>query len=63
MQRIYVITVQPQYAFLKISQEAYTSIEKAQRFIESRSDKPKKITPYHYAGIKYDYYINELCLC
>lgn len=34
----------------RVSGEGYTSIEKAQAFIESRSSKPKQIQPMTYEG-------------
>ena len=46
--RVNVIEVIPEAIFGKVSQEGYTTLEKAQAFIESRSDKPKQVTPFHY---------------
>ena len=45
MNYIYVVTYQG-----RVSGEGYTSIEKAQAFIESRSSKPKQIQSMTYEG-------------
>lgn len=46
-----------------VSQEGYTSLAKAQAFIESRSDKPKQLTPYKYQTEDFtDYLIYEVSI-
>ena len=45
MNYIYVVTYKG-----KVSSEGYTSIEDAQKFIESRSSKLKQIQPMTYEG-------------
>jgi hypothetical protein len=63
MQKIYAVVVEPQYAQPSVSQEAYTSLDKAQSFVELRGDKPVKQTDFYYIGRKYSYYIKELSVC
>lgn len=46
--KVYVVQVIPEASFGKVSQEGYTSLEKAQAFIESRSSKPTQVTPWQY---------------
>lgn len=61
--RIYVVQVMPEASLGRVSQEGYTSLEKAQAFIESRSDKPTQVTPWHYRstdGNFTDYLIYEV---
>ena len=59
--RVYVIEVIPEASFGKVRQEGYTTLEKAQAFIESRSDKPKQVTPFHYRTDDFtDYLIYEI---
>ena len=48
--RVYVIQVVPEASIGHVSQAAYTSLEKAQAFIESRADNPRQVTPWHYRG-------------
>lgn len=62
MKHVYVVMVHPEYAMPKVSSEAYGSLEKAQRFIEARSDMPKRISAFSYKGRKYGYTIHELVL-
>lgn len=45
---IYVVMYEPEAHMPKISQIGYTTLEKAQAFIESRSSNPKKVTEYLY---------------
>jgi hypothetical protein len=55
----------PEASLGRVSQEGYTSLEKAQAFIGSRSDKPTQITPWHYRstdGNFTDYLIYEVCV-
>ena len=44
----------------RISQECYTTLKDAQDFIEHRSDKPRKITEYHYKSAEREYKIYDL---
>lgn len=63
--RVYVIQVVPEASIGHVSQDAYTSLEKAQAFIGSRSDKPTQVTPWHYRstdGNFTDYLIYEVCV-
>ncbi len=46
--RVYIVEVIPEASLGKVSQEGYTSLAKAQAFIEGRADKPKQITPFLY---------------
>ena len=47
--RIYIIAVQFKDSQAEhISQNAYHNLENAQQFIESRSDKPERISPMRY---------------
>lgn len=46
--RVYVVQVMPEASLGRISQEGYTSLEKAQAFIESRADNPRQVTPWLY---------------
>jgi hypothetical protein len=46
--RIYVVHVVPNKGLARISQEGYTTLAAAQAFIESRSDRPEKVTEYIY---------------
>lgn len=62
MKHIFVVTVQPDYSMPKISQEAYDSLEKAQTFIENRSDAPRKLTDFQYESDRYEYLIHDLIL-
>lgn len=61
MKYIYVVTAQPiVYVWEKISQEGYDSLEKAQKFIQSRSDNPIKFTDFLYQGTTNVYRIYEI---
>lgn len=62
MTHVYVVSVQPEYAMPKVSGEAYTALEKAQAFIERRSDAPRKISDFRYESSRYIYLIHELAL-
>ena len=46
--KVYIVQVIPEASLGKVSQQGFTTLEKAQAFIESRSDKPKKFTEYIY---------------
>lgn len=59
--KVYVVQVIPEASLGKVSQEAYTSLEKAQAFVESRADKPAKVTPWLYRTADFtDYLIYEV---
>ena len=60
--RIYVIKVEFSDGTCKNSEDAYTTLEKAQKLIESRGDAPEKITSMKYQGEKCIYFIDELLL-
>lgn len=62
MKHIFVVTVQPDYSMPKIRQGAYDSLEKAQTFIENRSDAPRKLTDFQYESDRYEYLIHDLIL-
>lgn len=57
--KIYAVIVNPGN---HISQIAYDSIEKAQKFIENRADNPKKITDYKFQGDMCEYLIHDLVI-
>ena len=47
----------------KISQEGYFSLETAQAYIESRPDRPEKVTPMRYKiGDVAEYYIYDISI-
>ena len=61
--RVYVVQVMPEASLGRVSQEGYTSLEKAQAFIESRADNPRQVTPWLYRstdGNDTDYLIYEV---
>lgn len=60
MKHIYIIEVHTEYAMPKVSNEAYDSLEKAQDFIERRSDAPEKVTEFRYESNRHVYLIQEL---
>lgn len=60
MQKVYALLVVPHYAPANISQVAYTTVDKAQNFIEHRSDSPVKQSDFYYIGRLNSYYIKEL---
>ena len=58
---VYVAEVIPEASLGKVSQEGYTSLEKAQAFIESRADRPKRISAFIYRTDDFtDYLIYEV---
>lgn len=57
--KIYIVVVNPGN---HISQVAYDSIEKAQKFVERREDKPQKITGYKYQSNTCEYLIYDLVI-
>ena len=61
MTKVYIVQVIPAASLGKVSQEGYTSLEKAQAFIESRADKPRKQSEYWYRTEDFtDYLIYEV---
>lgn len=63
--RVYVVQVMPEANFGRVSQEGYTSLEKAQAFIESRADNPRQVTPWLYRstdGNDTDYLIYDVAV-
>ena len=61
--KIYVVRVQAQDEWgSRNSDEAFFKLEKAQKFIEGRSDNPKQVSPYYYESSEYRYYIDELSI-
>lgn len=59
--KVYIVQCIPEASFGKISQQGFTSLEKAQAFVESRSDKPKQIMPHKYQTEDFtDYLIYEV---
>lgn len=61
MTKVYIVQVIPEASLGKVSQEGYTSLEKAQAFIESRADKPCKQSEYWYRTEDFtDYLIYEV---
>lgn len=55
--KVFIIEVIPEASFGKVSQEGYTSLEKAQAFIESRADRPAKMSEYHYRSSDFTDYL------
>ena len=61
MTKVYIVQVIPEASLGKVSQEGYTSLEKAQAFIESRADKPRMLSEYWYRTEDFiDYLIYEV---
>lgn len=51
----------PEASLGKVSQEGYSTLEKAQAFVESRADRPQQISPYLYRTADFtDYLIYEV---
>ena len=46
--KVYIVQVIPEASLGKVSQEGYSTLEKVQAFVESRSDRPQQISPYLY---------------
>lgn len=46
--KVYIVQVIPEASLGKVSQEGYSTLEKAQAFVESRSDRPQQVSPYLY---------------
>ena len=58
---IYPIMVYPKDSWAgKLSGEGYRTLEAAQKFVESRSDNPKKLGDFQYASEDSDYLIYQL---
>ena len=59
--KVYIVQVIPEASLGKVSQEGYSTLEKAQTFIESRSDRPQRVSPYLYCTADFtDYLIYEV---
>lgn len=59
--KVYIVQVIPEASLGKVSQEGYSSLEKAQTFIEGRADKPQKVAPFMYRTEDFtDYLIYEV---
>lgn len=59
--KVFVVQVIPEGHLGRVSQEGYSSLTKAQAFIEGRADRPQKITEYMYRTADYtDYLIYEI---
>lgn len=56
--KVYIVQVIPEASLGKVSQEGYSTLEKAQAFVESRADRPQQISPLDsvgsLAGLRYD---------
>lgn len=63
MKHVYVVLVCSEYGMPKISQEAYSSLEKAQDFIRNRYDQIMQVDDFNFKGCQYGYTIHELTLC
>lgn len=60
---VYAVTAQTEYGLPKLSGECYRSLEEAQKFVESRGDKPKKVTDFKYSSARWEYQIHEMQIC
>ena len=59
--KVYIVQVIPEASLGKVSQEGYSTLEKAQAFVESRSDRPQQVSPYLYRTADFtDYLIYEV---
>lgn len=59
--KVYIVQVIPEASLGKVSQEGYSTLEKAQAFVESCSDCPHQISPYLYRTADFtDYLIYEV---
>lgn len=59
--KVYIVQVIPEASLGKVSQEGYSTLEKAQAFIESHSDRPQRVSPYLYRTADFtDYLIYEV---
>lgn len=65
MAKVYIISVRNldcSNPTMKISQEAYATIDKAQYFCKNRSDKPEQVSGYLWKSEKHEYVILDLDL-
>lgn len=60
--KVYIVAVVSKAGYDAISQEGYSSLEKAQAFIESRFDRPEKVTPFRYRAPERNYLIYEVTI-
>lgn len=59
--KVYIVQVIPEACLGKVSQEGYSTLEKAQAFVKSRSDRPQQTSPYLYRTADFtDYLIYEV---
>lgn len=59
--KVYIVQVIPEASLGKVSQEGYSTLEKAQAFVESRFDRPQQFSPYLYRTSDFtDYLIYEV---
>lgn len=59
--KVYIIKVTPEAATSKISQEGYTTFDKAKAFVESRTPTPIPYSPYVWRDEDYtEYEITEV---
>lgn len=59
--KVYIVQVIPEASLGKVSQEGYSTLEKAQAFVESRPDCPQQISPHLYRTADFtDYLIYEV---
>ena len=59
--KVYIVQVIPEASLGKVSQEGYSTLKKAQAFVESRSDRPQQASPYLYRTADFtDYLIYEV---
>ena len=56
--KVYIVQVIPEASLGKVSQEGYSTLEKAQAFIESRSDQPQRVSPYLYRTADFTDYLS-----
>ncbi len=63
MKYIYIVVIQPEYAMPTISSAAYNSLEKAQWYVEHRSDMPERVDDFRYKGRGCTYIIRQMALC
>lgn len=58
--RAYIVEVIPKEGLGKVSQEGYTTLEKAQAFIGGRSDRPTQVSPFLYRSSERTYLIYDV---
>lgn len=54
---VYIVEVIPEASLGRVSQEGYTTLEKAQAFIEGRSYHPRKVSEYMYVDDEETHYL------